>query len=227
MVSDIISSGIRGLDELLGGGIPLKHSVLLMGTPGTGKTSVGLQFLVAGARLGEAGMYITLEQETSTIFNLAKVLNWNLEELGDQGKFFIVDIADQDIDLKSFLDNLGSTIEATGCKRIVIDPLTLLENSRLPLEKLRKEIYRLVISLKKLGCTVFYILERERLDLKAPSFTFHEFLMDGVIIFLQLLVQNEFKIVCRVLKMRSTQHSNRLHSVTFRAGEGVDIIPFT
>src|ERR1700710_10160 len=73
------STGIPGLDNILGGGLPANHLYLIEGTPGAGKTTLGLQFLRRGAERGEAGLYITLSETAAELKTVAASHGWSLE----------------------------------------------------------------------------------------------------------------------------------------------------
>ena len=68
-----ISTGIEGLDNILGGGLPRGHLYLIEGDPGTGKTTLALQFLMAGASNNEPALYITLSESQSELMTVAEV----------------------------------------------------------------------------------------------------------------------------------------------------------
>ncbi|MDZ4799124.1 MAG: ATPase domain-containing protein [Bryobacteraceae bacterium] len=76
-----VSSGVVGLDDVLGGGFPQGHSFLVQGEPGTGKTTLGLQFLMDGARRGEQVLYVTLSESQREIEKVARSHGWTLENL--------------------------------------------------------------------------------------------------------------------------------------------------
>ncbi|MBE7941931.1 MULTISPECIES: ATPase domain-containing protein [Ramlibacter] len=73
------STGIDGLDAVLGGGLPTHHLYLIEGNPGAGKTTMGLQFLRRGMELGEKGLYITLSETTSELLTVAQSHGWDLD----------------------------------------------------------------------------------------------------------------------------------------------------
>jgi circadian clock protein KaiC len=79
--NDKVSTGIAGLDNILRGGLPRNRIYLLEGNPGTGKTTLGLQFLLEGARIGEAGLYITLSESREELMSVARSHSWSLESL--------------------------------------------------------------------------------------------------------------------------------------------------
>src|SRR4029077_1549112 len=73
------STGIEGLDYILGGGFPINRMYLLEGDPGAGKTTTALQFLIAGARLGEPGVYATLSETEEELRDVARSHGWKLD----------------------------------------------------------------------------------------------------------------------------------------------------
>ena len=76
-----ISTGIPGLDYILKGGLPKDRLFLVQGHPGTGKTTIGLQFLLEGSRLGETGLYVTLSESKEELASVADSHGWNLDEV--------------------------------------------------------------------------------------------------------------------------------------------------
>src|SRR5688500_17082130 len=76
-----VSTGIADLDNILGGGLTEKRAYLLEGTPGSGKTTIALQFLLEGARLGERGLYITLSETAAELREVAASHNWKLDDI--------------------------------------------------------------------------------------------------------------------------------------------------
>ena len=75
----LASTGITGLDAILGGGLPSRRLYLLDGSPGTGKTTLALQFLLAGAARGETGLYVTLSESREELSEVATSHGWSLE----------------------------------------------------------------------------------------------------------------------------------------------------
>lgn len=88
---DLASTGVDGLDDILGGGLPMRHLYLVEGSPGTGKTTLALQFLLEGREKGERGLYITLSETSEELVQVAQSHGWTLEGVeiydlvGDEG----------------------------------------------------------------------------------------------------------------------------------------------
>ena len=76
-----LSTGIAGLDSILGTGLPRNRLYLIDGEPGTGKTTLALQFLLEGARNGERGLYVTLSESRSELLEVAASHGWSLEKI--------------------------------------------------------------------------------------------------------------------------------------------------
>ena len=74
-----INMGVAGLDEILNGGLPANRVYLIEGEPGTGKTTLALQYLMEGARLGETGLYITLSESREELVAAARSHGWTLD----------------------------------------------------------------------------------------------------------------------------------------------------
>lgn len=86
-----INTGIKGLDRLMQGGIPKGSPILVSGSPGTGKTILGLQFLYYGAKNNEPGIYITFEEPKESIIIAAENFGWNLRDLEKKKKFAVME----------------------------------------------------------------------------------------------------------------------------------------
>jgi circadian clock protein KaiC len=77
----LAASGIQGLDEILRGGFPREDMHLVLGAAGTGKTTVGLEFLLSGADAGESGLYVTLSQTRDRLERIARSHGWSLDAI--------------------------------------------------------------------------------------------------------------------------------------------------
>src|SRR5512142_1839703 len=74
-----VQTGVPGFDEIVGGGLPATGLYLLKGDPGTGKTTMGLQFLLEGARRGEKGLYLCLAETRGQLTGIARAFGWTLD----------------------------------------------------------------------------------------------------------------------------------------------------
>src|SRR5687768_8671077 len=125
-------TGIQGLDEITGGGLPRGRTTLVCGGAGSGKTLLATEFLVRGARdFAENGVFIAFEETAKDLDQNVRSLGFNLQELDEQGKLVIdhVQVERSEIeeagkyDLGGLFIRLELAINSVGAKRIVLDTL--------------------------------------------------------------------------------------------------------
>ena len=127
------STGIEGLDDILGGGLPTRHLYLVEGTPGSGKTTLGLQFLRRGAEDGEKGLYITLSETAAELRTVAASHGWSLkgvevfelvteEGLSPESQQSI--LHPSEVELGETTRGVMAAVERLKPKRVVFDSLS-------------------------------------------------------------------------------------------------------
>jgi circadian clock protein KaiC len=144
-------TGIAGLDEITGGGLPRGRTTLLLGGSGSGKTILALQFLVNGARQrDETGIFVAFEETPRRIIGNAETFGWNLPELQEQDKLYFMDaqpppdlVQSGTFDLSGMLAALGAKAAQLDAKRIVFDALDIVLALLPDASAQRREIYRL------------------------------------------------------------------------------------
>ncbi|NOZ81626.1 MAG: AAA family ATPase [Candidatus Micrarchaeota archaeon] len=215
-----ISTGIPGLDEIIEGGIPKGFLILLSGGPGTGKTIFGLKFIYEGAKAGEKGIFVSLEEDPEQILKNTERFGWDIKKLMKTGK---MDIVRMDVyDFSTLRAKIEEAILKLGAERIVIDPATIIG---MYLEKpieIRKGLVELTSRLKKTGVTSIISCEiPEGSDAVSP-FGVEEFLADGIIVLKRMMEGNMYTRVLTVLKMRGTDHSTKLHPLKI-GNHGIEV----
>jgi circadian clock protein KaiC len=118
-----LASGIPGLDQLLGGGIPRGDATLLMGPSGVGKTSFALHYISEGLSRGEHCLYITFQDTADQVVEMADSFGWNFSEARDCGRLTIVHVSMGALDLDIFASLVRRNLAAQPTSRIVIDSL--------------------------------------------------------------------------------------------------------
>ena len=118
-------TGIEGFDSLIEGGIPESSITLITGTPGTGKTIFGLEFLYRGALMGEKGLYISFEEPKENLKLQAKQFGWDFDKFEREGKIVIDYIPSRTI-TNSVLEAIVPAILKDDIKRVVIDSVSTL-----------------------------------------------------------------------------------------------------
>lgn len=166
-----VSTGVAGLDEILGGGLPAQHLYLLNGEPGTGKTTLALQFLLSGVKAGGRGMYVTLSESRSELAGVAASHGWTLDGVevfelssgeGTAEAYTLFHPAE--IELQQTMDSLIEAITRADATLVVLDSLSEMRLlARDPL-RFRRQILTLKQFFGARGCTVL-LLD----DLTAPE----------------------------------------------------------
>ncbi|MEM7826772.1 MAG: ATPase domain-containing protein [Candidatus Aenigmatarchaeota archaeon] len=243
MTIERIKSGIHGLDKLIEGGYPKGSVILVSGGPGTGKTIFALQYIYNGAKEGEAGLYITFEEDPKSLKESVKNLGMDFDELEDKKKAAIIKL-DQVSDLPDFLKIVESNIKRLKAKRLVIDslsslevlsstfqsiardvsPITLREGYKMMPEKeaiIRRFLYKIINYLKGLDVTT--LLTSESQDTQYSRYGVAEFVVDGII---KLEYEIVGKIIQRnilVVKLRKSKIEGGRRSIEIGKG-GIKVV---
>ena len=209
-----VKTGIPGLDEMLNGGFLEGDRVLVVGSAGTGKTNLGLQYLVNGAtQFGENGIYLTFEELPDQICRDAHSFGWDLRQLEKEDKFRLV-CTSPDLLLGAQQDEhlLDEPIRQVKARRIVVDSLSQLQMHLKEKEVVRKEAYRLLMGFKTKGLTSIAIWETPQL--LGDSLTLTEvglsFVVDSIVLLRLVEMESSMRKVMAVLKMRGSDHDKRL-----------------
>jgi circadian clock protein KaiC len=226
------STGIPGLDHVLGGGLPLKHLYLVEGNPGSGKTTLGLQFLLEGARRGEKGLYVTLSETAEELNTVAASHGWTLdgielfELVSDEGLGADAEqsiLHPSEIELGETVRGVMEVVERLKPHRVVFDSLS--EMRLLAQNPLRYR--RQVLALKKFfveqGCTV--MLLDDRTSMASDSEQQLHSIAHGVISLDQVVDQyGPERRHLRVIKMRGIRYRGGEHDFVLDTG-GVAVFP--
>jgi circadian clock protein KaiC len=162
----LASTGVPGLDEVLGGGLPVDRLYLFDGAPGTGKTTVAIQFLLAGIALGERGLYVTLSETRDELAEVAASHGWSLDavdvfdlpsEIGGATTETYTIFHPAEVELQQTIDNIFAAVEQSGATRVVLDSLSEMRLlARDPL-RFRRQILALKQFFSGRNCTVLLL----------------------------------------------------------------------
>lgn len=207
------ATGIDGLDEMLGGGVPNKSITLLCGGPGVGKTILTLQYMMTAVERGEPCVYLSLEEPMDKKTENAKAFGWDLAKAEDNDKIAALDIymvphsqgVVEPIDRRrgkiqfSIENEIEVAVKRIGAKHIIIDPITSLLVHESRSGKKRHLIGQLFETIRRLDCTA--VITAEGLP-KENEFYMEQFLSDGVLLLSKDML--DFKLIktLRVDKMR-------------------------
>jgi KaiC/GvpD/RAD55 family RecA-like ATPase len=241
-----INTGIKGLDEMLQGGLPKGRTILVVGSPGSGKTTFGMQFLVGGANLGEPGLYISLEEKPERMKSNLVSFGWNLDSLEHDGKITFIDatelrkpsrrisqgamsaedritLALPEITLGSLLRTIRKIAAEENTQRIVVDPITSLMLRYGEEAKRRRALLLFFDALQSLECSIIMISEL-RTSVLERRFQLEEFLSEGVILLHTMVHEGNVIRGMQVEKMRGIAHDTQLRPYQITQS-GVEVFP--
>jgi len=218
-----LSSGVTGLDDLMGGGIPRGYSVLIAGPSGSGKTVLSNQFIVEGVSRGEKGIVAIFEKRPNDYLQTTP-RGEQFEELVRDKKLEVLYLRPLDLSIDETLVEIQDAVKRLGAKRAVIDSLSGLELALAPTfrEDFRESLYRMMGALTGLGVTVMATVEMadSYSDLR---FSPHgiAFLTDAIIMQRYVEIDGQLKRALAVVKVRSSQHSKELREYEITLDGGI------
>ncbi|RLI76775.1 circadian clock protein KaiC [Archaeoglobales archaeon] len=215
-----ISTGIYGLDELLGGGY-LKNTVnIILGSTGTGKTVFALQYLLKGLEDGEKAIYVSFDMDVEDVIQVATSLGWfEIEDYINNNMLLINKFFAENVTYLN--DNLINFIveNSDGNTRIVIDSFTPLIAS-LSYE-MRNDVNWFFAKLKEYGTALISLEEPLNGDLSDPSIVIPLFLGDSVIQLKSLGYGEAFNRTLRIVKHRRSWHAEGVFPYRILDGIGI------
>ncbi len=213
----IVLTGIDGLDELLGGGVPRGHTVTVLGSFGTGKTTFGIQFLVQGLINREKGIFISLEEDPDSIVASAAGFGWDLATPLKEKRLAIVKLepADARTTVMKVRSELPKFIKDFGADRVVVDSVSLL-NMMFPDEvERRARLFALSQQIKTTGATALFTAETKDDNPRASRDGLVEYISDGVISLQSREKESgDVQLAMQVMKMRRLKHSRAVKPYT-------------
>ncbi len=222
-LEDRIATGVAGLDQLLDGGVPRASATVLQGGTGTGKTLLGLQFLIEGARRGEAGVFFSLEETRSQLCAVAGLYGWDLPALEATGLLMIVYTSPVELSTDRFLDRARALVERLGARRAVLDSLTSMALGVLSERRFKELVYALTKHFRAVDVTLMMTMEIAEL-LGSGLLSGHgvSFAADNLIQLRYVEVEAHLERGISVLKARGIRHGTEVHRMKIGAS-GLEI----
>ncbi len=220
----LVKTGIIGLDEVLLGGVPRNNNLLVEGAPGSGKTTLGLGFIYAGAALyDEPGAIISFELEPHKLLRDAAGFNWPMQDLIDAGKIKIIQTSPAVL-LNEFRANdgvLSSVLQELGARRLLIDGLTPIrlyaEVHDIPF---REDVHLLIEGLTRLGVTTMMTAEQ---DEGVHVYPHERFVFDTIISLSREEKQRRVHRRLNVLKSRGQEFIGGSHTMRIEKDVGIHV----
>jgi circadian clock protein KaiC len=227
------ATGIQGLDEITGGGLPKGRPTLVCGGPGCGKTLLAAEFLIRGAtQFDEPGAFITFEETGDELVQNVRSLGFDLDQLVADEKIAIdhIHIDPTEIeevgeyDLEGLFVRLGLAIDSVGAKRIVLDTIESLFGGFQNQALLRSELRRLFRFLKDKGVTAVITGERGEGSLTRQGL--EEYVSDCVILLDHRVTEQVTTRRIRIVKYRGSTHGTNEYPFLIDE-QGISVLPVT
>jgi circadian clock protein KaiC len=226
-------TGIPGLDQITGGGLPRGRVTLVAGGAGAGKTLLGLEFLVAGARdYGEPGVLVSFEESEAKVTLNVRSLGFDLDRLRRDGQLVVLSfrvdpseiVAAGEFDFEPLFVILDDAIGRVGAKRVVLDTIEVLFGAFGDDSIVRSELSRLARWLEERGVTV--IVTAERGDKSLTRSGIEEYVTDCVIVLDHRVTEEISTRRLRVVKYRGSAHGTNEYPFLISA-RGFVVLPIT
>jgi len=220
------STGIEGLDDLIGGGVLENSVTTIVGCSGSGKTTAGLQFLLNGIEDDHAGLFISLEEKPKRIIKQAEMMGWNLKQYRNKTLFFIHLVGQNYTELieEQLPQLINARVKSDKDLRIVIDSLTPLmwhKDDKLAQRELITKVFEPLTEVGTLLATVDGTL-RENKQLSNEIFV-PVYLSDNVLLLRYNPERNGPKRTLQVLKVRGTDHSEEILPIYIKQDRGITL----
>ena len=226
-------SGIKGLDEITGGGLPTGRPTLICGAAGCGKTLMAAEFVVRGAaQYNEPGAIILFEETAEELTANMRSIGYDLDAMQSQGQlaldFIRVDPAELietgSYDLEGLFIRIGHAIDSVGAKRVALDTIETLFSDIANHAILRAELRRLFRWLKDRGVTA--VITGERGEKALTRYGLEEYVADCVILLDHRIVDQVSTRRLRVVKYRDSAHGTNEYPFLIGA-RGISVLPIT
>jgi KaiC domain protein len=217
-LEDRVDIGIEGLDEMIRGGVPEGSTLCVIGGPGAGKTTFGMQFVYEGLQNGENCVYFSLEQKENDVVSTGDAKGWEFSKYLDDSLAVVhmhpIAVASS---LRSIRNELPRMVSEFGASRVVFDSITLIEMMFEERAEGRNQIFRFLNELGSAGATTLVTSEADESDPYSSRYGTVEYLSDAVFILQYVREGNasETRLALEVTKIRDTSHSREVKPYEF------------
>jgi circadian clock protein KaiC len=217
------STGVSGLDDMLGGGFPRGSSSVVQGGTGTGKTLLGLQFLLEGARRGEPGVHFMLEETPDQLRGIARGLGWDLAAVEQRGLLTLSYVSPVELSTDRFLHQARELVEKLGARRAVLDSLTSMALGVASERRFRELVYAVAKHFRSRGVTLSMNMEVGDL-LGSGQLSGHgvSFATDNMIQLKYVEMKGRLERGISVLKARGVRHATDVRRLSVER-DGVEV----
>lgn len=210
MDTDRVKTGITGLDEMMGGGFLKGTANLIEGAPGTGKTTLGMQFIYNGiTQANEPGLIITFEEFPQQYYHDAAAFGWDFVDLEKKGLLKVIMTSPEvsRLDVESVGGMIESSVNQMGAQRVVVDSITHFSRLTQDPIELRSLEFSFINALKRQGLTSVFTRESSVLLGESSENTDIGFVVDSYLMLRYVEIESTMRKALLVLKMRGSDHA--------------------
>lgn len=218
-----VKSGIKELDDLLGGGVDPGTSTLITGAAGTGKSSLSLQYALSSAARGELCVVYTFDESLSSILTRSRSLSMNVDECIDRGHLSIQQIDPAELTPGEFAAIVRRRVENDNARMVVIDSLNGYLHAMPDERLLIIQLHELLSYLAQQGVATILLLTQHGFVGNVATPVDLSYLADTVVMLRYFEFQGALKKAISVVKKRSGGHENILRELRLVRGKGIDI----
>ncbi|HEY2800237.1 MAG TPA: ATPase domain-containing protein [Chthoniobacterales bacterium] len=217
-----ISSGVRELDDLLGGGLDRGTTTLILGPAGTGKSSLAVQYAAQMAANGEPGIFFAFDETREIMLARAKALGRDLARHIESDLLTVQQVDPAELSPGEFAARVRETV-ANGCRLVVIDSLNGYLNAMPGEHYLNNQLHELITYLNHKGVLTILILAQHGLVSTAQSPVDLSYLSDTVVSLRYFEFAGEVKQAVAVIKKRSGRHEKTIREFMLESGHGIRV----
>jgi len=210
-VAERIPSGVDGLDTILGGGFLQGTTILVEGASGTGKSVMGLHYLLEGLKHDEKGLLVITEESSHFISQYINSFNINIEKINYEQDIFLIDRVFSRTSIEEVICDVIKKVEANSIQRVVVDFVNTFIEFSDNLLVLKSQLRNLQNSLNMMGCTTILILNEDQVGAISPLKTIISSLVQGEIYLSSTIRKGKRFRSLEVKKMKGQRYISGVH----------------
>jgi circadian clock protein KaiC len=211
----IQSSGLTGLDALLGGGVETGTSTLILGPSGSGKSLIAVQFLAAAIARGEKAAMYVFDEELGLLFQRTRAIGIDLKTMRDRGQLVIEQVDAAELSPGEFAHRVIGAVEREGIKTVLIDSITGYQTAMPQEQMLILHLHELLLSLNRRGATTIATLAQQGLVGDMRSSVDITYIADTVVLLRYFEAAGEVRRAISVIKKRAGGHESAIRELQF------------
>jgi circadian clock protein KaiC len=223
-----ITTGTPGLDPLVNGGYFLASTTVVAGISGVGKSVMGLQYMIEGARRGERSLMFSLDEQVPQIIRNANSIGIDLQKAIDEGMIKVQYDTPQEIEIDRHFHDVEQVVQEFKPKRVLFDSLSTYGSNLGSEGRMFRDFFHALVALMKehQTATVYNHENPEMLGMASMMGVFHmSSLVDNILLMNWIELGDAFRLGLTVAKMRANPNTRSTHECEIVNGQGLRVLP--